>query len=340
MTKEDAANFKLYAQYAGASYCKIGKTGAPTYCNGDICLDNTTTIATFSQVHLPQRLMLAFDCHIRGSTTEISAYLSVNTYQRELIVGVRGSTDLRNWLTDLRFLQDYCPYGNGCRVHGGLWQAFQDIKDDSFYETLRESIHSYPDYNVTVTGHSLCGAVALLLGSGAREEFYGTNVDIYTYGAPRAGNAVLMNYIRNQPGSEYRITHYNDQVPRLPPAVYLGYAHTTPEYWLRDGPQNRLAYTEDQIATCTDFVNMDCVGAAIYPGVIAHNYYFVHMTRCEGHAHSPTAPWTGNPGNALEKTFWNQTGYDKDLLERLEIFSQIDQRYAEIVVEVANQGDS
>ncbi|ETS81015.1 hypothetical protein PFICI_06017 [Pestalotiopsis fici W106-1] len=315
--QSDLDNFKLYAKYAGASYCNIGNLGAPTFCKGNLCLDNTTTLARFT-----------------GATTDIAAYLSVNSYRKELVVGVRGSYNIRNWLADLRFLQASCPYGAMCRVHRGFWQAFQDITDDSFYEALRESIHNYPDYNVTVTGHSLGGAVALLLGSYIREEFESVNVDIYTYGAPRVGNVVFMNYLRNQPGKEYRITHFDDQVPRLPPASYLGYAHSTPEYWLRDGPANRLIYTPEEVIECTGYVNMDCSGSGYWPGVISHLYYFVKMTECgDGHSHGHMD--LGDLPRFAETT-WNKTGYDKDLLERLEMFAQMDQQYAEVVAEVSN----
>ncbi|KAF7538267.1 hypothetical protein G7054_g3071 [Neopestalotiopsis clavispora] len=315
--QEDLDNFKLYAKYAGASYCHIGNVGAPTFCKGSLCLDNTTTLARFT-----------------SSTTDITAYISVNSYRKELVVGVSGGYNIRNWLTDLRFLQASCPYGAFCRVHRGLDQAFQDIADDSFYDSLRESIHNYPDYNVTVTGHSLGGGVALLLGSYIREEFESVNVNIYTYGSPRVGNTVFMNYIRNQPGNEYRITHFDDEIPRLPPAAYLGYAHTTPEYWLRDGPFNRLTYAPEEIIQCDGLVNMDCSGSGYWPAVQSHLYYFVKMTDCGGgHAH-------GNMDLGdlpqFTQTTWNKTGYDKDLVERLEMFTQMDQQYALVLAQVSN----
>lgn len=48
-------NFKLYAQYAGASYCNP-VAGRPVYCKGDICpagnKSNATIYSVFQYVHV------------------------------------------------------------------------------------------------------------------------------------------------------------------------------------------------------------------------------------------------------------------------------------------------
>ena len=59
----------------------------------------------------------------------------------------------------------------------------------------------------------------------------------YNYGQPRVGNAALAQYISAQApaqGPNYRATHTDDPVPRLPDTA-MGYAHSTPEYWISRG---------------------------------------------------------------------------------------------------------
>lgn len=81
--------------------------------------------------------------------------------------------------------------------------------------------------------------------------------DLYTYGSPRVGNLALVKYVTNQVGAEYRATHFDDPVPRLPPILF-GYFHTSPEYWLAAGPATNTDYTIDEIKTCTGYANIGC----------------------------------------------------------------------------------
>lgn len=75
-----------------------------------------------------------------------------------------------------------------------------------------------------MTGHSLGGVVAELLAvdifnAGAH------SLQLYTYGAPRLGNAALATYIHSLLPNAARITHYRDPVPHVPPKNILGYSY-------------------------------------------------------------------------------------------------------------------
>ncbi|RAL01130.1 uncharacterized protein BO80DRAFT_434774 [Aspergillus ibericus CBS 121593] len=51
----------------------------------------------------------------------------------------------------------------------------------------------------------------------------------------RIGNLALADYITDQDkGSNYRVTHTDDIVPKLPPEL-LGYHNFSPEYWITSG---------------------------------------------------------------------------------------------------------
>lgn len=106
-------------------------------------------------------------------------------------------------------------------------------------------------------------------------------LDIYTFGSPRIGNSALVKYIYNQTGKTYRLTHYNDVVPRLPPMFWpFCYRHTAPEYWLGAGPDQRTSYTADQIQICQGSADDNCSAGLSSPDVESHLFYFVAISHC------------------------------------------------------------
>jgi len=97
----------------------------------------------------------------------------------------------------------------------------------------------HPDYKIVATGHSLGGALASLAAGVLRSQ--GVTVDLYTYGAPKVGLEGVSKYLsRTDMGLNFRVTHKNDPVPKLPPAL-LGYRHISPEYYVTSG--NEVAVT-------------------------------------------------------------------------------------------------
>lgn len=101
--------------------------------------------------------------------------------------------------------------------------------------------------------------------------------DVYTVGSPRVGNLDFVQFVTAQAGAEYRATHYDDPVPRLPPIV-LGYFHTSPEYWLEAGPATKIDYPIDDIASCMGYANTSCnAGTSGFDGD-AHVYYFQYLS--------------------------------------------------------------
>ena len=98
---------------------------------------------------------------------------------------------------------------------------------------MKTAVASNPNFKIVVTGHSLGGAIAGLAAAELRNMGVGGDgaVALYTYGAPRIGQKAVSDYITNQSGGNFRVTHADDPVPRLPPLL-VGYAHMSPEYWI------------------------------------------------------------------------------------------------------------
>lgn len=136
-------------------------------------------------------------------------------------------------------------------------------------------------YQIVSTGHSLGGALATLAAADLRNNGY--TVALYSFGAPRAAGLKLSAYISAQPGGNYRVTHWNDLVPQLPP-VWLGYAHISPEYYIKKANNKAVAASDVQVYTgyTNWWGNAIFVGNGgwLTPDIGAHLWYFNNIVAC------------------------------------------------------------
>jgi hypothetical protein len=142
---------------------------------------------------------------------------------------------------------------------------------------INDALASHAGYRIVATGHSLGGAVATLGAAQLRND--GHQVDIYTFGAPRVGNDVVSDYISAQAGPEFRITHLDDPVSRLPPITF-GYRHTSPEYWLSGSESAGEDYPLEEIQVCVGNDNVDCNAGTSGLNIGAHSTYFGPVSEC------------------------------------------------------------
>ena len=143
---------------------------------------------------------------------------------------------------------------------------------------LKSTAETYPDYRVVVVGHSLGGAVADVAAAEIRKS--GTDADLYTYGAPRIAPPVLSNYITNQnKGGNFRVTHYDDPVPRLPPLAF-GFVHISPEYYI--DTVTGVVPSAGNISVLTGSVNMagNTGNVRNRTDTAAHGWYFNRVGAC------------------------------------------------------------
>lgn len=245
--------------------------------------------------------------HNSGSKTGIGGYVSTDAARREIVLSVRGSSNIRNWLTNLDFDQDDCNLVAGCGVHGGFQNAWNEISARA-KTAITTAQAANPGFKVVATGHSLGGAVATIGAANLRRA--GIPMDIYTFGAPRVGNSALSSFITNQAGAEYRVTHGADPVPRLPPIIF-GYRHTTPEYWLSGGSSNKVNYILDNVKVCEGAINLLCNGGTFGLDIVAHLRYFQDTSACFE---------AGLPWKRADMT-------DKELEARLNGYVEMDKEY-------------
>lgn len=266
VTEATLNDFRFFVQYAGASYCNSENApGAPITCAANACADaeanGASTVAA-----------------VEGPRSGLGAVVAIDHARDVIVVSVRGSSNVRNWITNIQFAWAGCDsLTSGCKVHTGFAEAWDEIRG-TVINAVRSARASNPGYRVVATGHSLGGAVATI-GAAYLRAHEGVPVDVYTYGAPRSGNDVFANFVTRQAGAEFRLTHGADPVSRLPPILF-GYRHTTPEYWLNGGSSDTIDYGTGNIRVCEGIANVSCNSGTFGLDVLAHGYFLANVAAC------------------------------------------------------------
>jgi len=135
------------------------------------------------------------------------------------IIIIRGTANESNILSDIdvRLVSDA---RTGIRLHKGFRDASLGIMEiiDTATKTgriVQGNQLQYPlEHTVHVTGHSLGGAVAQIIGMWLHKR--GKNVQIYSYGSPKVSDQVLSG---GQP-THWRVVRRSDPIPFTPPWPY------------------------------------------------------------------------------------------------------------------------
>lgn len=198
-----------------------------------------------------------------------------------IIVAFRGTYSITNTIIDLStFPQEYVPYPGeldddenladakendqkciGCTVHAGFMASWRHARR-YIIPHLKEVVKMYPDYRVSLVGHSLGGAVAAL----ASLEFHarGWQPQVTTFGEPQIGNFELTQYIDRAfaPGATTngtnlyrRVTHVDDPVPLLPLSEW-GYRMHAGELYIS---KKHLPLSVADIRLCEGDQDPDCI---------------------------------------------------------------------------------
>ncbi|MEO0984293.1 MAG: lipase family protein [Cyanobacteria bacterium J06639_14] len=149
---------------------------------------------------------------------------------KELYVAFRGSDKDVDWINNLKFRQKVYPYGDesstDVRFHRGFMAAYFSVRD-----RLLAAIRQYPDHTITVAGHSLGGAVATIATLDLQyniTQHTGQAIQLYTFGAPRVGNAALVESFSRRIPESHRFVYGWDIVTHIP-RVWQSYRHVPAE---------------------------------------------------------------------------------------------------------------
>jgi hypothetical protein len=128
-------------------------------------------------------------------------------------VVIRGTSNLRNAMQDLRFVKDRSNR-LGCKLHKGFHKVAEMIFDDIAPRMANT------EYTINVTGHSLGGAEALIVGAYTAQAKMKLG-KIITFGQPKVFDRDGMAKWGHLPLT--RVVNETDVVPLVPPVelIYL-----------------------------------------------------------------------------------------------------------------------
>ncbi|KAJ6134015.1 hypothetical protein N7523_000337 [Penicillium sp. IBT 18751x] len=272
---DELIQFKLWVQYAAASYCEAnyaGQVGAKLGCWAGNCPQveaaDTKIVYDFSNT----------------TATDTAGYIAVDNTNKAVILAFRGSYSVRNWIADVEFPYTDPGLCDGCEAEFGFWSSWAVVRDD-IMKNLNEVVSANSDYELIVVGHSLGAGVATLAAADIRGRGH-PSAKLYAYASPRVANPALAKFITDQ-NNNYRFTHTNDPVPKLP-LIAMGYVHVSPEYYITSG--NNVTVTTGDIQVLDGEVNVQGntgTGVPTIEAFSAHHWYFERADGCIG----PGIPW-------------------------------------------------
>ena len=182
----DSINFRVIKEYAGFSNA--------TY-------KTESQIREFSSI---KKYTLTHYSNI--PEIEVSYFLATNDIAKTQIIAVRGTSNVENAIVDvaLKLTPDKIA---GVRIHNGFSQAAQAI-----YKEIKPQLKT--DYVINTTGHSLGGAVALILAMYMDIDKFNIG-HVITFGQPKVTNIAGANRFQNL--NVIRVVTPKDLVPLVPP---------------------------------------------------------------------------------------------------------------------------
>lgn len=158
--------------------------------------------------------------------------------------------NMRAWRTDAAYPVPGAP--KALRLHSGflvLWNS--SSMGPTIRASFAELLAAHPTGPTLVLGHSMGGALAHLAALDLKIEHGLSDVKVYTFGAPRVGNAAFAEFFDSQVTEAWRFTHGRDIVPSVPP-ILLGFHHVSREVWLVDVEDPGSGGVSQRVVVCDD----------------------------------------------------------------------------------------
>ncbi|KAH0458340.1 hypothetical protein IEQ34_013655 [Dendrobium chrysotoxum] len=156
---------------------------------------------------------------------------------RDITVAWRGTVSPSEWLEDVQSRLEplTCADDDGALVEKGFLSLYTSRSQSSRFthssaseQVMRELLRLVEFYknkgeevSVTITGHSLGGALALLNASEAASLLPAdVRITVISFGAPRVGNQVFGDMLKRRGVKVLRVVTKQDVVPKVPGVVF------------------------------------------------------------------------------------------------------------------------
>jgi predicted lipase len=162
----------------------------------------------------------------------------------DVIVAIRGTEGVLEWIMDFLFTQVPFPFVNAGRTEKGFtdfYSTFQTGPDSTFPRVLDALRTLTADGTVTtlrISAHSLGSALAAMLAIDVAGNGVFASPTVYTFASPRVGDKVFAGTYDGLVPNTWRVSNLNDIVPQLPPA-FAGYVHVDSEVPINSDDRTR-----------------------------------------------------------------------------------------------------
>jgi predicted lipase len=157
-----------------------------------------------------------------ATDTSGMAYITADT----IWISFAGTEKRRDWLSNFKVIKKKC-FG-WFPAHKGFSECAEAV-----IKACLDLVNTFPERRVVVTGHSLGGAIAVLVAIGLHEKtrvMGARSISLITFGQPRVSTESLIR--ASFPGEYVRVQNGSDVVARVPK---IGYSHAGTCLYLKNG---------------------------------------------------------------------------------------------------------
>ena len=216
-----------FAQLVNAAYAidpsnlanAVGQTIAISYGSVNVSYEVVTSIYAND---------LATDMNPARGTNRVSIGMILQSTSGDVVIAVRGTEGIMEWIQDAQFLPVPCPFmASAGNTEDGFTAMYRSLTisssagSASVVASLATLPFSKPVASLTICGHSLGGALVTLLALDVAANTSFSSPTVYSYASPRAGDTTFANLYDHAVPNTFRIANRVDLVPKLPlPPVY------------------------------------------------------------------------------------------------------------------------
>jgi predicted lipase len=148
----------------------------------------------------------------------------------DVVVAVRGTEDVLEWLDDFEFVKVRFPYVDAGSTEQGFTGVYSTLRTgpDSTnaraIDKLQEITADGSVATLRITGHSLGSTLATMLAIDVAGNGVFANPIVYTFASPLVGDKVFAGTYDNLVQTSWRIANVHDIVTQVPSA-FAGYVH-------------------------------------------------------------------------------------------------------------------
>jgi hypothetical protein len=169
---------------------------------------------------------LVYDLDEEATSTQAKIVTSDAT--GEAVIVFQETEDIQDWLINFDSILESANFpgaDDSIMLHSGFREA---VLDNNVAQRLEEALLTLDPSgtpSVKITGHSLGGACAHIMGAYLAAKHSDLSVQVTTFGQPRVGNAAFKSWSESLDNlAVWRIVFKSDYVARVPYA-FLGYDH-------------------------------------------------------------------------------------------------------------------